>query len=58
LWCASQRAHPFAWLRTVGNQPEQAECRRDVEEALVGAAQANNHGAKIHGGGNKEERPA
>ena len=45
-------------LSAIGDQPEEAECRRNVEEALVGATETNNDSAKVDGCSNKQERPA
>ena len=51
-------AHPLARLCAIGDQPEKSECGRNIEEALVGATETNNHSAKVDGCSNKQERPA
>ena len=58
LWRATQLAHPLARLCAIGDYPEEPERCRNIEEALVGAAQANNYSAKVDGCSNKQERPA
>ncbi len=47
----------LAWLRAIGDHPEESERCRNIEEALVGAAQANNDSADVDGSSNKQERP-
>jgi hypothetical protein len=47
----------LAWLRAIGDHPEESERCRNIEEALVGAAQANNYSADVDGCSNKQERP-
>ncbi len=58
LWRATQLAHPLARLCAIGDHPEESECGRNIEEALIGATQANNHRTKVDGCSNKQERPA
>ena len=43
----------LAWLRAIGDQPEQAKCGRNIEEPLVGATETNNDSAKVDGCSNK-----
>ena len=55
--CATQLTHPLAWLRSIGDYPEESESCRNIDESLVGAAQANNYSAKVDGCSNKQEWP-
>ena len=45
-------------LSSIGDHPEESERCRNIEEALIGATQANNDSAKVDGCSNKQERPA
>ena len=45
-------------LSAIGDHPEKSERCRNIEEALIGATQANNDSAKVDGCSNKQERPA
>jgi hypothetical protein len=40
-------------LRAICDQPEETHGRRNIEEALVGAAQADNYSANVDGGSNQ-----
>ena len=45
-------------LGSIGDHPEESERCRNIEEALIGATQANNDSAKVDGCSNKQEGPA
>ena len=56
--CAAQLSHTLTWLCAIGDHPEETHGCRNIEEALVSTAEANNDGAKVDGGGNEQEGPA
>lgn len=57
LWRATEWAHTFPWLGAVGNQPEQTQRRRHIEEPLIGATEPNNYGANVDDDGDEKEWP-
>ena len=58
LWRATPLAHTFTWLCLIGDKPQKTERSWDVDEALVGAAQANDDSTKADDCSNNKERPA
>jgi hypothetical protein len=45
--------HTLTRLSSIGDHPEESERCRNIEEALIGATQANNDSAKVDGCSNK-----